>query len=252
MNTFTPNFPPALLEKCLDFSKYIAEKTGKATFEINLGNSRFFFSADNCHQSPAGAAAASRGPGQTFKRKSPSDRKRDALRKEKFLESKRNSSPPGAPNQSSDLPNPPVETAMKSASPVMEPPNTGKGAAMDTTEDSKPLDLPPAISPINTPEKIHTSTEEFKIMLCTSNKIDASNVMKKFPLSAYDGPTNNKNHFIFSANVSPSQIKLLKKDSLKIIKPPNGVHIVNFFIPKEEEVYYPEEKKHCPGCAIFD
>ena len=86
----------------------------------------------------------------------------------------------------------------------------------------------PAISPINTPEKIHTSTEEFKIMLCTSNKIVASNVMKKFPLSAYDGPTNYKNHFIFSANVSPSQIKLLKKDSLKIIKPPHGVHIVNF------------------------
>ena len=253
MNTFTPNFPPALLEKCLDFSRYIAEKTGKATFEINLGNSRFFFSADNCHQSPAGAA--SRGPGRAsnrgpFKRKSPSDRKRDALRKEKFLDRKRNSSPPGAPYESSDLPNPPVDSAMESTSPVKEPPNAGKSAAMDTTENSTPLDLPPVISPINTPEKIQS--EEVKIMLCASNQIATSNVIKKFPLSVYEGPTRNKNHFIFSANFSPSQIKTLKKDSLKIIKPPNDVHIVNYFIVNEEEVYYPEDKKHCPGCLIFN
>ena len=107
MSNFTPNFPPVLLEKCLDLSKYIAEKTGKATFEINLGTSRFFFSVDNSYQGPAGAAK--RGPGQTFKRKSPSDRKRDALRKEKFLLNKRNSSPPSASDKPSNLPNTPVE-----------------------------------------------------------------------------------------------------------------------------------------------
>ena len=76
--------------------------------------------------------------------------------------------------------------------------------------------------------------------------------MKKFPSSSFIYTTNNKNHFVFSTNLPPSQIKALKKDPLQVIKPPDNVYIVNYFIPKEEKVYHPEEKKHCPGCAIFD
>ena len=131
--------------------------------------------------------------------------------------------------------------------------------------------IPPIISPLNTPQKnkistkeinkpseikldsqTSTQTEELKIMLCAPNKTAATSVMKKFPLSAFEYATNNKNHFVFSTNLLPSQIKALKKDPIQFIKLPHNVNIVNYFIPKEEKVYHPEEKKHCPGCAIFD
>ena len=138
--------------------------------------------------------------------------------------------------------------------------------------------IPPMISPINTPQKnksakpenkssseninkpaanIHenetpTQTEEIKVMLCASNQQVASNVMKKFPLSTDTYQTRNKNHFVFSPNLPQSQIKVLKKDPHKVIKPPQDIFIVNYFIPKEEKTFYPQEKKHCPGCDIFD
>ena len=47
-SSFTPFFPPLILEKCLDLAKLITEnKTGRANLKINLGNSRFNFAFEN-------------------------------------------------------------------------------------------------------------------------------------------------------------------------------------------------------------
>ena len=103
-------------------------KIGKAKLEIKLGNSSFNFSLENPSPTPAGNASQVRK-----KKKSPSNLKRDALRKEKFLAAKRMSSLPE--NPSSDPPSKsPVESCGQStASVIMESQhNTKDCEAMDT------------------------------------------------------------------------------------------------------------------------
>ena len=274
MDTFTPNFPPVLLEKCLDFSKYIAEKTGKATLEINLGNSRFFFSVENSHQDQAGAA--SRRPGQFSKHKSPSDRKRDALRRERFLDKKRNSSPPGAPETSSNISNNPVDNAKVSAIPVTETSNSGKGEAMDTTEDkhvpeissrneskettiASQLDLPTAISPINSPIKEINSIEEVHLIFCAKDQIEASKLVNKlesFPSTSIRElkpeyvrlqTKRNRHHFLFSSLVNSKDIEDLK-DKIDLINV--GANVIQFRVLSLNQNCYPNEPNHCRECQV--
>ena len=91
MSSFTPCFPPVILEKCLDIAKLIAQKkTGKATLEVNLGSSRFNFSCDNSFKIQTGPSRQDHWKKNTRK-KSPSDYRRNARRLEKFLEEKRSS-----------------------------------------------------------------------------------------------------------------------------------------------------------------
>jgi hypothetical protein len=41
------------------------------------------------------------------------------------------------------------------------------------------------------------------------------------------------------------------KSIFKVMKPPNDVHIVDYYVYNEDKVYHPAEKKHCPGCDRF-
>ena len=136
MNSFTPCFPPGILEKCLDLAKCLTQKkTGKATLELNLGNSRFKFSLGNT--SNIKSVSSSGGLAKKPKKKSPSDRKRDAMRIEKYLEEKRNSSAPSAtPSQPS--PTPSMDSTPSVDSPVIE--ETPQIA--DAISPTPPMELP--------------------------------------------------------------------------------------------------------------
>jgi len=79
--------PPPLLEKCLDLSKEFAQKkNGQFKLEIKLGTSNYFCSIDHSTSKQTGSASQF----EKKKKKSPSDQRRSALRREKFLENKRN------------------------------------------------------------------------------------------------------------------------------------------------------------------
>ena len=132
MNTFTPCFPPVILEKFLDLAKYLADKkTGKASLDINLGTSRLSFSVD--HASHLQTGTPSQDLPKKLRKKSPSDQKRDSLRMEKHLEKKRNSTPP-ADSPSSNNSTPPAEIAQENV--IEEPPSfTNITEDMDTVEE---------------------------------------------------------------------------------------------------------------------
>ena len=103
---------------------------GKAAFEVNLGDSRFKFSIDHSLNTKTGFASR----GSKSKNKSSSDRRRDALRRQKFLEKKRISSPPSAVPSSFSSSASPTDTAQV---PVIETPST---PATMATEDSEVMD----------------------------------------------------------------------------------------------------------------
>ena len=140
MNSFTPCFPPVILEKCLDFAKYLTEKkTGKASLEINLGTSRFAFSMDQTSQIQTGSSSQDH-PKKLRKKKSPSVRKRDSLRMEKHLENKRKATPP-ANSSSSNNSTTPAELNQEVL--IEEFPLISNNAKdMDTVEEIVPENKP--------------------------------------------------------------------------------------------------------------
>ena len=112
------------------------------------------------------------------------------------------------------------------------------------------IDIPPAISPINSPVKPNeTPTEEVRVQICAPDQPTAENVAKsQLPQSRYMGPIKtSKLHFFFSAQFTPQEILQMKKDLKKLIKLPKNIQIVNFYVFNEDKVYDPEEKHNCPG-----
>jgi len=218
------------------------------------------------------------------KKKSPSDLRRDAKRLEKFLDSKKKTSIPipesnlGNPLKSAESPN----LSSVGATPINVDSHVSETEAMDTRDnasetlnktyprndvkdDSPPLvdKIPSQISPVNSPQKRKNQpstevenksvqpenippTEEIRVKLCATNKKTA---MFHTALTFMGEPT--KNHFVFSVNFPQSQIKKVKKDLYKAMKPPDGVHIVDYYVFNEDKIYHPAEKKHCPGCDKF-
>ena len=199
-SSFTPCFPPVILEKCLDFSKHLSQmKTGKASLQIKLGNSSFIFSVENSSFAQTGRPSQ----GKIMKKKSPSDRRRDALRKEKFLAKKRNFSPPDAPspnsNSSSDSPiDSPKESPVTVT--VESPPIAKDTETMETADElveddiADPetrqtrihsvanINVPPALSPITSPEKATIKTTvppEMIISFCAPDGASAINQSKR-------------------------------------------------------------------------
>ena len=141
MSTYTPLFPPLILEKCLDLSRCIAkQKTGKAALEVNLGDSRFNFSVDFSSNFQTGRSSK----GSKSKKKSPSDQRRDARRKQQFLEKKRSSSPPSAVapmDPSSTVSNLSTDSSSPTENPVIKEnlPNTETSEDMETMEEIVPV-----------------------------------------------------------------------------------------------------------------
>ena len=104
------------------------------------------------------------------------------------------------------------------------------------------------ISPINSPAKSkETQTEEVRIIICAPDQTSAANVFKQLSKSSYMGPAKSKRHFVFSTQLTPSQVLKIKDDKNQILKLPTNTKIVNFYIYNEDKIYNPEEAHKCPG-----
>ena len=135
MSSFTPLFPPVILEKCLDLAKLITEnKTGRANLKINLGNSSFDFSFEN---STSKALTGTTGMARKLKKKSPSDRRRDILRKQQFLEKKRNSCPDNSSPSTASSTNVPADPATQE-----HPRNAEASNSLDNLEEFTEAEVP--------------------------------------------------------------------------------------------------------------
>ena len=151
----SPSFPPVLLDKCLDFAKHLTQlKTGRATIEVNLNQSRFYFSTDNSFYSPPGYAGRyqRRFPA---KKKSPSDLRRDAQRREKFLEKIKESLPSAASPTY-----PPTTADQKNLSWISNTPMTNDDNSMKM--DAEPIDISRNISGETISEKENVKKNEAK------------------------------------------------------------------------------------------
>jgi len=288
MNTFTPCFPPVILEKCLDLAKNLADKkTGNATLEINLGASRFSFSMD--HSSPIQTGSSRQDILKKKRKKSPSDRRRDSLRRENHLERKRNPSPPGVSSSNpvstssmeiSDSPQVPViieepvtntsDTVEVEPVPVInatrneseikddddddddDDDNASNSMISINEEPTQILDLPPAISPINSPLKCNKNHEEMKeeihFLFCAKDQATAKRLAKPYQRhheSKYIGPhPKNKHHFYFSSYVSPANLSGFKEACAW------NDHFLFARVVSEKKNYQPTEPPHCQACRI--
>ena len=236
----SPSFPPVLLDKCLDFAKHLTQlKTGRATIEVNLNQSRFYFSTDNSFYSPPGYAGRYKRR-ITAKKKSPSDLRRDAKRREKFLEKKQEPSPsaasPTVPPTTADQKNlswisdtPMTKEDDNSMKMDAEPSDSSRNASGETISEKENVKknevkkisnpIPQMISQINSPAKSkETETEEVRIMICAPDQTSAANVFKQLPKSSYMGPAKSKRHFVFSTQLTPSQVLKIKDDNNQILK----------------------------------
>ena len=226
MSTFTPFFPPLILDKCLDLAKYITEeKAGKAALEVNLGGSRFSFSADFSSTNRTGRSSQ----GFKLKKKSPSVLRRDAARKEKFLEKKRIASPPTSvlpPDPSSTSPTPCVDTATVTAKPVIEEGSSSMEASEDTEtmdmivdEVSVPVKTPPR-NTSNSDDGIDDSKETI-LIFCAPNKRTAIKLAKQnFSKAKYIGQqssySESQHHFGFQVSLKPTDFSLIERDARKL------------------------------------
>ena len=110
MSNFLPTLPPAILERCLAFSEQLyAMKPG--TVKLEMSPSHFVFTMN---QNPAKDSGDSlRHPSSLPKRKkTPSDLRRNALRKAEFL-TRKNSIPQTEPENPRNKDIPPPPTAAK-------------------------------------------------------------------------------------------------------------------------------------------
>ena len=240
-----PFFPPLILEKCLDLAKLITEnKTGRANLKINLGNSRFDFIYENASSSkaPSGISNKARKP----KKKSPSDRRRDVLRRQKFLEKKRSSCPQNtSPSTASSAPS----SANVSAEPAIKEYSLNAEASIDTesleeiieTETSYPVnddtrimdaDVPSPISPISSPSSISNVDPPKPIASLPPNNIpiDLNITKKDLPpefIENYSDETISIS-VLLNGRLKPAETSLrrtLKKCNLRSIEPKLHLHL---------------------------
>lgn len=268
------SFPPLLLEKSLELSNYFAQKkTGNFKLEIKVGTSSYACSIDHSSGRQTGSPSQLVKPKKVRKKKYPSDKRRYYRRREKFLERKRSSSPPNPSNQSStpstDSPfikespqinnsdaisvNPSIDNPV-----IKESPQIHRNIdAMDIAEETAHV---PVIKTRNkesdsskmTKETIQPSSpttpinEEVKLLICATNKTEASKISKNYPQAKYIGshPSNKDQHFCFSTLINSTKLSELKKDVNKLEWP----NVILFQVNKKN--YQTDPKNHCQDCKI--
>ena len=237
--SFTPFFPPLILEKCLDLAKLITEnKTGRANLKINLGNSRFDFAFENSSSSKAPDGISNKA--RKSKKKSSSDQRRDFLRRQKFLEKKRSSCPENTPPLSASS-NPSL--ANVSAQPAIKESPLNAEVSNDTetleeivdTNTSNPVientrimevDVPPPISPISSPSSISNADPPKPITLLSPNnfRIDLNANQKDLPPELIENHSDETISIsvLLKGRLRSSETSLrrtLKKCNLRSIEP---------------------------------
>ena len=190
MTNFLPTLPPAILERCLAFSEHLyAMKPGTVKFEVSP--SHFVFTMN---QNPVKNSGDSPPfpPPLPKRKKTPSDLRRNALRKAEFLKRK-NSVPQAETKSSCDTPS--TNTSPRNEECTMKvdlKEDSDKETLSETTlmdvspqisEIAKKLDIPPAISPLNSPDKVTekplADDEDIAILkFCAINENEAIKLSK--------------------------------------------------------------------------
>jgi len=113
-------------------------------------------------------------------------------------------------------------------------------------------DLPPAISPINSPIKSDaeqiSDKEEIRLLFCAPNQAAASKLAQKYSQAKYIGthPSNKRHHFYFSAFFNSAK---LKQPSFKeAIMSSSSEDFLQFGVVSEKTIYEPEHLLHCAKC----
>ena len=204
---------------------------------------------------------------QKTKNKPPSDQRRSALRLEKFLENKRNSSEPAASPSNSSLASS-LDTSTASTEIEESPLIPENSDAMDTleeetipenTETRKNLETnvdnssatdkhsPPTTSPTDQQEKPKNPKDEIHLLFCASDQAKAESLAKKFKGSQYLGPNprNKKHHFFFSLKHHGFDLKTLKSDVNILNK---KYDVIMFRVVAENQNFYPDQQNHCLEC----
>ena len=277
MTNFLPTLPPAILERCLAFSEHLyAMKPGTVKFEVSP--SHFVFTMN---QNPVKNSGDSLPfpPPLPKRKKTPSDLRRNALRKAEFL--KRKNSVPQAETKSpcdTVVPTPPSanttprnqecaakvdlkedshketlsETTLMDASPMdvqqYSPPENNTRKISQISEIAKKLDIPPAISPLNSPDKVTekplADDEDIAILkFCAINENEATKLSKRFfPQSQFmQVSKKNANHFLFKSDVKIDDIP-------HIIESMNKTKMLLFKVTSNKKPFTPDQPHHCHQC----
>ena len=273
--------PPQLLEKCLDLSKIFAEKKdGQFKLEINLGTSNFVCSIEHSPAKQTGSPSQLETQ-KKVKKKSPSTKRRDFLRIQKFLENRRRSLPMKSTSNDPLQARESLDYSVISEIPLSEEiplEETEKSLDEEISETKPafeksildPMDIDETSSPVTKPCKIVIEpikdllklpppaiTYQIDLVVCSKNKEQAqSNVRdlydkltqsQTFPKPMYIGPqiSNKTHHFIFSLILTKKQYNLYK-----IQKKIDGMsEIWNVILSRIDNVTVkPEKQKHCRSC----
>ena len=278
MTNFIPTLPPAILERCLAFSEQLfVMKPGTVKFEVSP--SHFVFTMNQNPVKDSGDSLP-HPPSLSKKKKTPSDLRRNVLRKAEFLKRKNSGPEAKAKNplyttetthpttpRNEDFPKKvepkedsgketlseatlmdtsPMDVVPQPSSPASEPRKSPVNSEIANT-----LEIPPAISPLDSPVKEIKNTEDEVIHLsfCASNVSEASKHAKHngFPKSKFLLASNkNPNHFFFEDKVKSRII-------------PQIVEIMNYRenspvqlrILSTKKTFTPDTPHHCQECQVL-
>ena len=250
------------------------------TVKLEISPSHFVFTMN---QNPVKDSGISfpHPPPLPKRKKTPSDLRRNALRKAEFLKRK-NSVPQAETKNSRDIPVPTLptnittprnekfsdkvdlkedsnkeilsESTLKKTSPMdvdLQPSspvnNTRKNSQI--SEIANKLKIPPAISPLNSPDKVFEKPlkEDEDIALlsfCATNEIEATKLSKQFfPQSRFmQVSKKNPNHFFFQSDINLS-------DNPHVTDSINKIRMVLFKV--NEKTYTPDLPHHCRECQVL-
>ena len=285
MTYFLPTLPPTILERCLAFSEQIyVMKPGTVKFEVSPSHFVFTMNQNPAkdYQNPAKDSGDSfpHPPPLYKKKKTPSDLRRNALRKAEFLKRK-NSDPQAEAKNPLDtaVSNPPTtpkhedcpkkdepkedsdkdvlsESTLMDTSPVdvvlqpLSPVNKARKSSVNS-EIANKREIPPSISPSKSPKKEteETKDEIIHLSFCATNESEAA---KKAKHNGFQNPqfllvsNKNPNHFFYSCKVKSSII-------------PQIIEIMNYRengpvqlrIVSTKKTFSPEILNHCQECQVL-
>ena len=109
-------------------------------------------------------------------------------------------------------------------------------------ESTWQLDIPPAISPLNSP--LRNKSTEVRILLCASNQAAALKMSKNFSEAKLLGlhSSNKRHHFYFSTKLPTENLPSLKENANSLSD------LILFHVVSEKKNYSPEEPLHCQAC----
>jgi len=114
----------------------------------------------------------------------------------------------------------------------------------------KQKDLPPAISPLNSPIKSDaeeiSGKEEIRLLFCAPDQAAASKLAQKYSQAKYIGPhqSNKRYHFYFSAYFDSLKLPSYKE----AIMASSSEDFLQFGVVSEKTIYEPKHLLHCHRC----